>query len=209
MGAITLKGDWRTAKEVLAAGPKEIDAALTMAVSALAEYYVGKIKRKMGNNLPPPNSPLTLLFKGSSKTLVNNGDLRNSVTAVDGDSRYSKFIGIPRTVRTSKGKPTRGDGGKFTQAPKSAATIATQANLADVLENGRTIVMRITPKQLKWLHATLGRKVSKVTKGKSTGILVIHIPPRPFIQPVFDEELPGAPARFEGYIRRNLKRLAK
>lgn len=37
------------------------------------------IKDKIGSNLPPPNSEATIAMKGSSKTLIDTGAMKNSI----------------------------------------------------------------------------------------------------------------------------------
>lgn len=188
---LKLVGDWKKAKEVITAAPDDLEQALESAVLGLGEKYAGLIRKKMGSNVAPPNSPFTVMAKRSSKTLINKGDLRNSVTAIR-VGRFQVFVGVPRTAKT-----------------KVASPIGESARLANILENGAIIVMQMTDKQRRYLHATIGKKASKTsTKEGNTGVLVIHIPARPFIRPVFDEHLPKAPAEMERLVIRNLKKLA-
>ena len=185
MAAIKRVGDWKKAKEVLEAAPADLEQALQAAMLALGNFLAGKIKQKIGSNIPPPNSPFTLMMKRSSKTLINKGDMRNSVGVVR-TGKWSAFVGIP-------------------------ASNAQGVKIAQVHEEGRVIVQRMTAKQRAFLHATLGKKASRVRTGApSTGILVIHIPARPFIKPVFDEF--GGDAgreRFGSYVLQNLRVLGK
>ncbi len=177
--ALKLVGDWKKSKEVLAAAPADLEQAVHKAVIGLANYLAGRIKRKISSNIAPANSPFTVMMKKSSKTLIEKGDLRNSVTVIQG-GRHEAFIGIPQA------------GGA--------------ADLASVLEKGRTIVMRMTPKMLAYLHATLGSKASKIpSKGPSTGVLVIHIPARPFMEPTFAEEESKVEKKFEALVLSNLQ----
>lgn len=39
----------------------------------------GDMKASIGSNIPPPNSPETIKRKGSSRTLIDTGTLRNSI----------------------------------------------------------------------------------------------------------------------------------
>lgn len=190
---LKMVGDWKSAKEVLAAAPADLDQAMEAAVAALSELVAGAIKKKIGSGVNPPNSSFTILMKKSSKTLINKGDLRNAARAIKvGKMKY--FVGIPAALSGGRGGHKLGD----------------IVKLAEVLEEGRTIVMRMTDKMRKFLFATLAKKASKIpSKGGSTGILVIHIPPRPFIQPVFDDYKPRAGKLFEEYLLKNLKRLNK
>ncbi len=185
VAGVKLYGEWTKAAEILAASPADIDQALTAALRALAEWFAAGIKKKINSNVPPPNSPFTQLMKGSGKTLIDKGDLRNGVGVVQ-TGRHNFFVGIPRSVQSAGGS---------------------LASIADILENGRTIVMRMTPKQRRFLHATLGKKVSKVKGGGGGSIIVIHIPPRPFIAPVYDAAMSGMQAKFEGLFLRNLRKI--
>lgn len=202
---ITLTGEWEAAKMTMDGASEDIDQALEAAILALAEYFVGRLKKKIASNVPPANSGLTIMQKRSSKTLINSGDMRNSVTTVVQD-KHNVFVGIPRTVSARGAKSGVG----FKAVSSSQAKLGSVANLAQIMEQGRTIVQRVTDKQRRFLHATLGKKASKVPSGQpSSGVIVIHIPPRPFIKPTFDEELPGAPARFQKLFLANLERIGK
>lgn len=192
MAGIKRIGDWKKAKEVLEAAPADLDQALQTAVLALANFYVGKIKQKIGSNIQPALSPFTMRGIGAArkfagagaKTLINRGDMRNSVTVVSA-GKYEAFVGIP-------------------------ASSAKDVKIAQIHEEGRVIVQQMTPKQRAFLHATLGKKASKIRSAPSTGIIVIHIPARPFIKPVFDEY--GGEVgreRFGALVLKNLRVLGK
>jgi len=43
-------------------------------------YVVGLIRQRMANGIPPPNRPSTIARKGSSKPLIDTGELRNAIT---------------------------------------------------------------------------------------------------------------------------------
>ena len=53
---------------------------LKPALELLGQYVVGLVKQRMANGIPPPNSPWTIARKGSSKPLIDTGQLRNSIT---------------------------------------------------------------------------------------------------------------------------------
>ncbi len=180
---IELTGDWEQAREYLAAAPQDIDDALDAAVRALAEYFVGRIKKKIGSNVGPPNAKSTVMQKKRSKTLIDTGDMRNAVTVVDA-GKHSAFIGIPRNASARRG--------------------GSIANLAEIHEKGRTIVQAMTPKQRRFL-AALFKNAPPPTSSKGTGVIVIHIPARPFIAPVFEEEAPQAAERFGKLVLANLR----
>lgn len=55
---------------------------LKPAMELLGQYVVGLIKQRIANGIAPPNSPYTIANKGSSKPLIDTGQLRNSITYV-------------------------------------------------------------------------------------------------------------------------------
>jgi hypothetical protein len=66
------------------AGRREVDQILQL----LGLYCVGQIEQRIADGVPPPNAPSTIKKKGSSKPLINSGQLRASVTfeVREGDS---------------------------------------------------------------------------------------------------------------------------
>jgi phage gpG-like protein len=52
------------------------------AMELLGQYTVGLIKQRIANGIAPPNSRWTIAAKGSSKPLIDTGQLRNSITYV-------------------------------------------------------------------------------------------------------------------------------
>jgi hypothetical protein len=59
-----------------ALGKVSLDAAL----AKIGAYTAGIVQRTIGSNLPPPNAPSTIARKKSSRTLINTGRLRQSIT---------------------------------------------------------------------------------------------------------------------------------
>ncbi len=49
-------------------------------IALLGEIAVNDIKLSISDNIPPPNAPSTIKKKGSSRTLIDSGKMRNSVT---------------------------------------------------------------------------------------------------------------------------------
>mgnify|MGYP006921283392 CR=1 FL=1 len=159
-----LVGNWDNAKKMLDAAPAAFDRALKKTVQAEAEKIAGMIRKRIASNTPPPNALSTVFNKGSSKTLVNTGEMQKTVQIV-WKGKFKAFIGIPASA--AKG----------------------MAKLADIHENGKVIIQQMTDRQRRFLHA----KFSKGGGGKGggggggTGIIVIHIPARPFMRPAFEE----------------------
>ncbi len=168
---VKMTGDWEKAQELLNAAPARFDAALDEALTAEAEFLRGRIIGRFGRGGGgqfSAQSPLTKLTGGKGKALVRSGELRGSIGVVDGPGKHSKFIGVPAEA---------GD---------------RNLKLADIHENGRTIVQPMSDQQRKFLHATLPDGGGK---GGGTGIIVTHIPARPFVQPVFEAERSKIPKR--------------
>jgi len=57
-------------------GKFEMRASLEL----LGLYVVGLVKQRIANGIAPPNRPSTIARKGSSKPLIDTGQLRNSIT---------------------------------------------------------------------------------------------------------------------------------
>lgn len=53
---------------------------LVQSLELLGTYVVGLIKARIATGIPPANRPSTIRRKGSSKPLVDTGQLRNSIT---------------------------------------------------------------------------------------------------------------------------------
>lgn len=50
------------------------------ALEIMGAYAVGQIQERVADSWPPPNAPSTVARKGSSVTLINTGQLRQSVS---------------------------------------------------------------------------------------------------------------------------------
>jgi len=148
------------------------------------------------------NSPLTRSVKGSSKALVDHGDLMNSV-GYKVVSPFVFFIGVPRTAKHSSG--------------------AKMVNIAAVQEYGATI----RPKKAKILAIPVTREAQRLSRqhrgvrnipglfrpgnkkilaraGSKGGFEVLFIlkeqvviPPRPFIQTTFQDEQSAISRRWQ------------
>ncbi len=58
---------------------------LTPELQRLGFYGAGLIQTQIASNMPPPNAPSTIARKGSSRTLIDTGRMRQSITwALDG-----------------------------------------------------------------------------------------------------------------------------
>lgn len=65
-------------------GARILKGQLTVegALNRLGLMAVGDIKDSIGSNVPPPNAPSTVARKGSSRTLIDTGNMRQAVTFV-------------------------------------------------------------------------------------------------------------------------------
>ena len=120
-----LSGDWNRIDEIF--NPAKIAEGMRQAAARVGNYGASEVKKGIVSGSPggktfKPNSPLTIARKGSSKPLIDKGDLVGSITyqIIDSDN---VFIGV------KKGK---------------------EANIAAVHEFGCTI--KVTPKMRAYLH---------------------------------------------------------
>ena len=115
-----LTGDWKRIDEIL--NHAKIKAGIQQAASRVGNYGASQVKRGIVNGNFTPNSPLTIARKGSSKPLIDKGDLVGSITYQVIDSN-NVFIGVKK---------------------------GNEANIAAVHEFGCTIT--VTPKMRAYLH---------------------------------------------------------
>lgn len=120
-----LSGDWSRLDEIL--NPSRIAAGVKQAASRVGNYGASEVKKGIVSSAPGgqkfvPNSPMTIARKGSSKPLIDNGDLVGSITyqVIDADN---VFVGVKK---------------------------GNEANIAAVHEFGCTI--QVTPKMRAYLH---------------------------------------------------------
>lgn len=138
------------------------------------------------------NSPLTVLVKGSSRPLVDRGDLRASVNGrVDREGGLlTGAVGVLRRSRSRKG-------GKMT-------------NIAAALHDG--YVVRVTPKVRAAVFAEMrrrrGRKKTSAAgaHASGTGSRTWKVKGRPFIEAPFDEAIPRIKAALGDAVLLSLRR---
>ncbi len=56
--------------------------SLDETLNRIGAYTTGLVQRSIGSNIQPPHAPSTIARKGSNKTLINTGRLRQSITWV-------------------------------------------------------------------------------------------------------------------------------
>jgi hypothetical protein len=156
---------------------KKMKSRIAYANRLNAAIMQRKIRGVIKSNVPPPNAPLTIIVKGSSKTLVDHGALFQGIAAQTVD-QMNTFVGVVSTSDVY--------------------------NLAVALHEGATI--KVTDKMrnlfsMLWAVSVGAAPASKLT-GRAlelwnrmpggwhrlkTTTTVIHIPPRPFIRTAFED----------------------
>ena len=188
-------GDWDVARRFVSTASRRFKEAVDKAVLQEAQFFRTKLVEGLREQAPggqpfAPLAPTTLAvrrfrgFKGT-KALIVRGDLRNSIVVVK--QAGGVFVGV---LRTAKGKAGQ-----------------TLVNVAAVHEFGsRPIVLKLTPKARRFLHAAFRSAGLDAPAGgrPSVGIAVIRVPARSFLRPVFDKF--GQP---EDVSRRFIERVAR
>jgi hypothetical protein len=155
-------------------------AILLEAHALRAAIVKGLISQAPAGEPLKPLQELTLAARklrgfSGTKALIRRGDLLGSISVVmSGDDA---FVGVQRTARAADG---------------SALADIAQAN-----EYGTDpIVIPITPRMRRFLHVLFrvaGRQ--SASRGGGQGVVVVQIPPRPFLRPIFEEAKPGMSRR--------------
>jgi hypothetical protein len=172
-------GDWARGRRIFGNLAQTTERAADTAVLQEAHHLRGKMVEGITDQAPggkafKPLSPLTLAarrlrrFRGT-KALMVRGDLRNQITVMRVGRRV--FVGV---LKTATGR----DGKKL-------------INIANVHEFGYgPIIIKVTPKMRRWL-AVLYKEagIPRVAgAGSGRGVVVIRIPARPFIRPVYERD---------------------
>jgi hypothetical protein len=142
-----------------------------------------------------PNSPLTILIKGSSRPLVDHGDLRQGITTAV-EVQRGKVHGAVGVLK--KGR-VRGAGGRFKRAP----------NVAAALHEGFDV--KVTPEVRKAVFAEMrrrrGNKV-RIPEGGG-GAKTWHVRGRPFIREPLEENEERIIAELGEGVKLTLRGLGK
>lgn len=185
-GESGLFGDWADVEKILARGdriPGALDFAIRREAELIRKDIVAGINKQApgGKAFTPALSPITLLlrrlrqFEGT-KTLIGSKGVKNSLRKAikvhrKGPARY--VVGVAREELNERGQ--------------------SYYDIARVQEFGAIVTIRVTPKMRRWFMMQLRRAGMESARGDSepgsisSGILVIKIPARPFIQPVIDK----------------------
>ena len=158
-----LTGDWGKLNSVL--NPSKLRASMKQCASRVGNYGASEVKKGIVSGAPggetfTPLSAITIARKGSSKPLINHGDLVGSVTYQTFNNENSVFIGVKKGVKRKNNQDSE------------------MVQIAAVHEFGCTIA--VTPKMRAYLHR-IGIHLKSTTQ-------YIHIPARPFLRPVLTSQ---------------------
>ena len=111
------------------------------------------------------------------------GDLRNAISTVF--ARGQVFIGVPRKGRSQTGEPL--------------------VDVARTQEFGSDpVVIPMTPAMRRFLFLLLRRAGQEPRGGSGKGVVVVRVPPRPFLRPAFKAWRRGAERRFLNHVAQRL-----
>lgn len=181
--AIRMTGDWRGLRFALSAArlDEDMQTALTKATTLNAMILRREIREnvKSGKYAPGgrvPNAALTAFIKGSTKPLVDTGQLFQAITStIFGYGRAE--IGVARTSPTANVAAVVHDGAVIRVTGKMRRMFRA---LADV-SSGRK-----DPSTLRGRAAALYARRRKGWKPLKQSTTVIRIPPRPYIREVME-----------------------
>lgn len=156
-------GDWDKALKFFQDLDERYEAAIHRALNRVGVYVRDKIKWGIRDQAPGgkpfvPLSELTIRRKGSSKALIEHGDLIGAITfkLVGNDA---VFVGLLRTARGKDGESL--------------------VNIGEVHEFGA--VVPVTPKLRGFFAAVFGVHLKPTTTA-------LRIPARPYLRPVLEAE---------------------
>lgn len=178
---VTMTGAWKPLGQMLARGSSPVvwRNAKEKAIVKEAHRIRGIIIE--GFNRGGPSGarwarlkPMTNLIsraygKGDRKPLKDSGDLRNSIAVTQEGDGW--FVGVHKKAQGKKGKRRMVD-------------------IAAVHENGsKRYTVRVTPKMRKFFYWLFIKTKGQIKPLKDTTThIVVQIPARPFIGPVWDKE---------------------
>lgn len=195
-------GDWKKARDVLPGMAEAYKRAQIKAVRQEAELFRKKVIQcfktggKSNNIAWRPNTQSTVRGKGSSKPLIDKGDLHGSITIIQA-AIDTFFCGVPNNARSK-------DGTKYVK-------------IGAVHEFGKVITMKITKKQHRWYMANMHKLGGgsggggAVPKFRPGAVLTIKIPKRSFLVSTRDAHFGGEKSRkrIQGRIAKFMRRATK
>lgn len=202
MASVTMTGPWSTLGGILAKGAQATRWRSATSKALLKEGHRLRAKMVKAFNQGGPQgrkwaqlSPTTIAIRkamgfGGRKPLLRTGDLRNSITVVQPDAD-SVFVGFHRNAVTSDGKQV--------------------VPIASIHENGAIFTVPADAESSKgkrvrgfWYAMSVASGGAIKPLKKSTTILVIKIPPRPLIRPIWEQERNDSAKRILGDTLRGI-----
>lgn len=194
MPGIYRKGNWNQVQKALAAASSVLATGQAFEKALLKEAYLMQRKMKQAiktageSNKQPwaPNAPSTVTIKGSSKPLIDRGDLRNSISVVEHDKMI--FIGIPNNARGRNGQDL--------------------VSVAATHEFGHTFAIKVTQEMrdavlIKLAKGDQSKPFSSKGKLVVGNTMIIRLPRRSFVGDTMDAHFSS-----EDVANRLLKRVA-
>lgn len=197
--SVRLVGSWKELEAAIDPRDfrKRLDKALVVAFARIGAKFVGAARRAIQTEQYAPNSPITVILKGSSKALVDRGALYQAITSQVGLDGRSVRLGV---IRRRSGPEV--------------------VDLAIILHEGATIDVGRHPQVRRKVWAMVGealrasgalslrrrgavRRAAESLGGGGGGKQVWVIPARRFLAD------PLASAEFQGYAKAELAAAAK
>lgn len=167
-------GQWRAARAAMSPSlPFKTNKAINLAVAQEAQYFRKKCVEAFNTSgasngkVWTPNKTSTSRSKGSSKPLIDSGDLRNSITVITKGA--ASFVGVPNNKRHRDGQEL--------------------IDIASTHEFGKIIAVTITAKMLAFLHANADKLGLGTGSGQGLAVgkvMLIDISKRSFLQATLD-----------------------
>lgn len=174
---------------VIAKMPRAVDHALKSGAMELTRTIkIGIRNQRPGGVAFKPLAETTKKLKGSSKALIDHGDLLRSIHMYDVQVGTGKawFVGVNKQTRARNGK--------------------SMANIAEIHEYGtRPFNIPVTRKMQRWWDAMVAKGVFRAPLDPRT-MWIRHpgVPARPFLRPSFEEWKKGAQDNFTRDLARAL-----
>lgn len=167
--------------------PKALKRSVLQISHALAGLIVGGIqKQSPGGKKFAALAPSTIALKGSSKALINHGDLIGSVQVHPVQGGRGAFVGVHKKAK---------ENGK------------SMANVAEIMEFGaKPHPIIVTPKMRAFFFAMSKKHPGEFSPISPKKMVIVHpgIKPRPFMVPSFTVWKQTASDQFQKILAREL-----
>jgi len=189
-----LVGDWDKAQRRLSQMLSLMEKNIRAATKKNAQSLRDEIKRTIaqGRSEWPANAPLTIAAKGSSRPLVDHGDLMNSFKDIP-LSPTMYFVGVPPGKKNESGIDMAG----IAEVHEFGAVIKPKSGQALAVPVSREAAQLArkhgSVRNIPGLFRPHGTKVLALKKGAGFEIMFIlmketRIPPRPSLSTTFEDQ---------------------